>query len=70
MVSGKESGCGERYGEGIKDSGLRIPDSLLGKRGSVRVGSAPLFSLKRCGADSPLPFPDWVIRLRGIGKSM
>jgi hypothetical protein len=29
----------------------------------VRVGSAQLFSLKRCGADSPLPFPDSVMLL-------
>ena len=35
--------------------------SLLGKRGSVRVGSA-LLSRK---ADSLLPFPDWGMRLRG-----
>ena len=41
MVSGKESGCGEGYG---------IPDSLLGKRGSVRVGSAQLFPSKGAGA--------------------
>ena len=62
MVSGKESG----FGEGVRlfaDSRISIPDSLLGKRGSVRVGSA-LLSRK---ADSPLPFPDSGIVLRGIG---
>jgi hypothetical protein len=45
MVSGKESG----FGEGVRlfaDPRIPIPDSLLGKRGSVRVGSAQLFSPK------------------------
>ena len=63
MVFGKESGCGE----GVRlfaDSRIPIPDSLLGKRDTVRVGSAQLFSLERC--DSPLSFPDWGIRLREI----
>ena len=50
MVSGKESGFGEGLGYSlIPESRILIPDSLLGKRGSVRVGSAQLFSLKRCG---------------------
>ena len=45
MVSGKESGFGEGLGYSlIPESRILIPDSLLGKRGSVRVGSAQLFS--------------------------
>ncbi|MDB4799689.1 hypothetical protein OAG58_01945 [Akkermansiaceae bacterium] len=48
----------------IPESRISIPDSLLGIRVAVRVGSALLTT------DSPLPFTDWVIRLSGIGKSM
>jgi len=40
--------------------------SLFGKRGSVRVGSAQLFSRK---TDSPLPFPDSGIVLMWISIS-
>jgi hypothetical protein len=53
------------YGEGVRlfaDPRISNRGSLLGKRGSVRVGSAQLFS----PSDSPLSFPDWGIRLRGI----
>jgi hypothetical protein len=47
----------------IPESRISIPDSLLGKRGSLRVCSALLTT------DSPLPFPDSVMLLRGIGIS-
>ena len=63
----RDSWCVARgCGEGVRlfaDPRIPIPDSLLAKRGSVRVGSALLTT------DSPLPFPDSVMLLGGIGIS-